>query len=325
VPPGAVTSCCREGHWYTIRICVSSGGCLLRPSDRRGLKADSRVQTVGARVGIVKCTGVNRILGGLLALAVLCTLVTADTQGPAPQFAVKTLSGETFTNSSLSGRVTLLQFWATWCPHCRRDQAAVDNMERSYADKGLIVLAVDVDESEATVRKYLEANPRSCRIVLNDGANLAARFGVHGFPYYVLIDGNGNIAGTQNGAGGEASLQRLLSRAGLSPHSDTLDAGNHYSGASPRIGKSTVITVPGTRSTPPSKPLPKTIFVFADGSRFETDHYMLDATSLHVVVDGQPRTIPFTKLDLKATLAVNHNRGVDLNIPKNQSEIFLTF
>jgi len=258
-------------------------------------------------------------------LIVLCAPVTADTQGPAPQFAVQTLGGETFTNTSLSGRVTLLQFWATWCPYCRRDQPAVDNIERIFADKGLIVLAVDVNEPETTVRKYLESNPRSCRIVLNDGASLAARFGAHGFPYYVLIDGNGNIAGTQRGAGGEASLRHLLSSVGLSQHSDKLDAGHQDSVVSPGIGKSKVITVPGAQSSLPPKPVPKTIFVFADGSRLEADRYTIDAISLHVMVDGQWRTIALSTLDLKATLAVNHDRGVDLNIPKNRSEIFLAF
>ena len=51
----------------------------------------------------------------------------------------------------------------------------------------------------------------------------------------------------------------------------------------------------------------------------------MDATSLHVEVDGQQRTIALSKLDMKTTLAVNHQRGVDLNIPQSRSEIFLAF
>jgi thiol-disulfide isomerase/thioredoxin len=137
-------------------------------------------------------------------LTVLCAFVRADTRGPAPQFTAQTLDGETFTNAPLSGTVTLLQFWVTWCPCCRRDQSAVDNIERVFADKRLMVLAVDVGESETTVRTYPQGNPRSCRVVVNEGAKLGARFGAHGFSYYVLIVGEGNIAGTQGGADGEA-------------------------------------------------------------------------------------------------------------------------
>lgn len=268
----------------------------------------------------------SRILQGLLVSIILCALAAADAFKPAPPFSVQTLDGETFTSTSLRGRVTLLQFWATWCPYCRRDQSAVDDMERMFADQGLVVLAVDVNEKESTVRNYLQANPRSCRVVLNGGTELAARFGAHGFPYYVLIDGNGNIAGVQSGAGGEGSLRHLLGRAGLSQGPDARAAGSRKSTVPTAIiAKSTVIEVAGAQSAPPSKPRPKTIFFFTDGTRLEADHYLLDATCLHVEVDGQQRTIALSALDKKTTLTINHQRGVDLNIPQSLSEIFLAF
>ena len=271
----------------------------------------------------MKKTSITRILLGLLTLIVLCALVRADTRGPAPQFTVQTLDGETFTNASIRGRVTLLDFWATWCPVCRGDQAAVDDIERRFADQGLIVLAVDVGESEATVRTYLQGNPRSCRVVVNDGRSLAARFGVHGYPHYVVIDGDGNIAGIQSGSGGEASLQRLVNRAGL--RSNGPEIRNQTSASSAVIGRSTLIEVPGGPSTPPTKPGPKTIFVFANGERLEADHYTLDTNLLHVVVRGQQRTIAINTLDIKTTLAVNRQRGIDLKIPQSRSEVFVTF
>ena len=273
----------------------------------------------------MNCTSISRILHGLLTLTVLCAFVRADTREPAPQFTAQTLDGGTFTNSSLSGRVVLLQFWVTWCPNCLHDQCAVDNIEHMFADQGLIVLAVDVGESETTVRTYLQQKPRSCRIVLNEGTKLAARFGTHSFPYYVLIDREGNIAGTQIGAGGEASLRRLLSRAGLLLQSDTLHTGNQKLPPSLSTATSKVIEVPRAQRTPLPKPGPKTIFVFANGERLEADHYTLDARFLHVVVVGQQRTIPLSVLDIKATIAVNQARGIDLKIPKSPNEAFVAF
>jgi hypothetical protein len=56
--------------------------------------------------------------------------------------------------------------------------------------------------------------------VLTEDTNLAAMFPGNGFPHYILIDRNGNIAGTQNGAGGESSLRQLLARAGLGSADD---------------------------------------------------------------------------------------------------------
>jgi thiol-disulfide isomerase/thioredoxin len=157
----------------------------------------------------------RQTLFGVLALVALCAFGGSEAREPAPRFSAKTLAGEKFTNDSVKGKVVLLQFWTTWCPYCRRDQSAVDAIDRDFAGKGLIALAVNVGESRKTVTTYLEQNPRSCRIVLTEDSNLAAVFAATSFPIYVLIDREGNIAGTQRGAGGEAALRRLLSRAGL--------------------------------------------------------------------------------------------------------------
>ena len=124
------------------------------------------------------------------------------------------MTGEKFDNASIKGNVILLEFWATWCPYCRSEQQIVDNLQKEFADKGLVVLAVDVAESKKKVKQYLQENPRSVRIVLTDDTNLAAMYAATRYPIYVVIDRDGNIAGQQNGAAGERALRRL-SRAGL--------------------------------------------------------------------------------------------------------------
>jgi thiol-disulfide isomerase/thioredoxin len=154
------------------------------------------------------------VVGCVLAVAVNC-LAQSDAPGPAPRFNAKTTTGEKFNNDSLKGKVVLLQFWTTWCPYCRREQSIVDDIEKEFADKGLVILAIDVGESKKTVQKYLAANPRSCRIVLNDDTNLAAMFAAKSFPVYVVIDRDGNIVDTQRGAGGERALRFMLRLAGV--------------------------------------------------------------------------------------------------------------
>lgn len=155
---------------------------------------------------------------GILASA-LCfaaTLLAIKTpKDAAPNFNATTLDGQKFTNESVKGKVVLLQFWATWCKFCRGDQGAVDDIAKEFANQDLIVLAVDVNESKKKVEKYLEESPRACKIVLTEKTNLAAMFAATSFPLYVVIDREGNIAGTQNGAAGEDALRRLLAKAGL--------------------------------------------------------------------------------------------------------------
>ncbi len=149
----------------------------------------------------------------LLALVSLSS-VAADNE-PAPHFQAKTTSGEKFSNASIKGKIVLLQFWTTWCPYCRGEQKIVDQLQQEFADQGLIVLAVDVGEGKKKVQKYLEENPRQCRIVLTEDTNLAAMYAANNYPIYVVINRDGNIAAEQRGAGGERALRAMLRRAGL--------------------------------------------------------------------------------------------------------------
>jgi thiol-disulfide isomerase/thioredoxin len=149
------------------------------------------------------------------ALLIAGLAAAIDTRETAPRFRAKSLDGEQFSNESLKGKVVLLQFWATWCGFCRRDQPAVDAIVHDFESQGLVVLAVNVGESKSKVKKYLQDSPRACKIVATEDTNLAALFEAHAYPLYVLIDRDGTIAGTQRGAGGLEALRELLAKAGL--------------------------------------------------------------------------------------------------------------
>jgi thiol-disulfide isomerase/thioredoxin len=141
----------------------------------------------------------------------------------APRFIATTTAGEKFNNDIIKGKVVLLEFWTTWCGYCAQEAPFVDQIGREYADKGLIVLAVNVGESKKVVKKYLEQHPRTSKIVLMDDTNLAAMYQATVYPIYVVIDRDGNIAGTQHGAAGERRLRDLLARGGLDDDDDSDD------------------------------------------------------------------------------------------------------
>ncbi len=144
-----------------------------------------------------------------------CSFALDDEGQPAPRFHAKTMTGDTYTNQSVKGKVVLLQFWTTWCPYCRKEQALVDSIEHEFADKGLVVLAINVAESKKKVKQYLQERPRSCRIVLTEDTNLAAMYQANAYPIYVVIDRDGNIAAEQRGSGGERALRQMLRKAGV--------------------------------------------------------------------------------------------------------------
>jgi thiol-disulfide isomerase/thioredoxin len=159
------------------------------------------------------------ILAALAATVVILAFTTSassqDDKEPAPHFNARTLDGARFDNASIKGKVILLEFWTTWCHYCAEEAPLVEKLSREFKDKGLTVLAVNVGESRKTVKKYLEAHPRTCPIVLTDDTNLAAMYQATVYPIYVVIDREGNIVRTQRGAGGELALRRSLSLAGI--------------------------------------------------------------------------------------------------------------
>ncbi|MBI4936922.1 MAG: TlpA family protein disulfide reductase, partial [Nitrosomonadales bacterium] len=96
---------------------------------------------------------------------------------------------------------------------CRRDQDAVENLNREFAPQRLLVLAVNVGESRKKVVEYLQTAPRASKIVLTMDTNLAALYGNEGLPFYLMVDGDGKIVGDQRGAAGEEALRELLKKA----------------------------------------------------------------------------------------------------------------
>ena len=156
----------------------------------------------------------------LIFTAISLSAVPKDKE-PAPRFSATTTSGEKFTNDSIKGKVVLLEFWTTWCGYCADEADFVDKIGHDFAGKGLVLLAIDVGESKKTVKKYLEQHPRTCKIVYMEDTNLAAMYAATVYPIYVVIDRDGNVAGTQRGAGGEEALKRLLVRGGLEMPEDS--------------------------------------------------------------------------------------------------------
>ena len=155
----------------------------------------------------------------VLILASICALARPKDKEPAPRFNATT-TGEKFNNETIKGKVVLLEFWTTWCGFCADEAAFVDKIGHDLAGKGLILLAIDVGESKKTVKKYLEQHARNCKIVMMEDTNLAAMYQANVYPIYVVIDRDGNIAGTQRGAGGEEALRSLIARAGIESADD---------------------------------------------------------------------------------------------------------
>jgi len=99
---------------------------------------------------------------------------------------------------------------------------------------------------------------------------------------------------------------------------------NRPSAPTPQSPK--LIELPETKeSGTAARAEPPTVFVFTNGERLEARRYTLTPDSLHVEINRRQRTIPLSRLNLDATIAANRERGIDLKVPTDKSQIFLGF
>ncbi|RJQ56436.1 MAG: TlpA family protein disulfide reductase [Nitrospiraceae bacterium] len=111
----------------------------------------------------------------------------------APDFTIKDMSGKDVTLSSFNGRPVLLNFWATWCPYCRKERPYLKSLHEEYKNKDLVIIAVSIDRSSGTIENYMKQNPAPY-IVLTDPEGIAAvPYNVMSLPTTYLIDRNGKI------------------------------------------------------------------------------------------------------------------------------------
>jgi len=129
-------------------------------------------------------------------------------------FTLTSLDGKTYALDSLKGRVVLLNFWATWCPPCRKEMPDMEKLFREYESKGLTVLAVS-DEDRKTVEDYLQKNPYTFPVLLDPGRKANTAFMIEGIPKSFIFDREGRLAAQAMDMRSEAQFRELLKLAGL--------------------------------------------------------------------------------------------------------------
>jgi peroxiredoxin/Cu/Ag efflux protein CusF len=123
------------------------------------------------------------------------------TSFPAPDFTLLTLSGAPIRLSDLRGKVVLLNFWVTWCGSCRAEMPTVDALYRRYKDRGLEVLAVNLDAATTSkVQAFVGELGVTFRVGLDPSSSIARTYRVAGLPTTYLIDRAGNVVVQEIGA-----------------------------------------------------------------------------------------------------------------------------
>ncbi len=113
----------------------------------------------------------------------------------APDFTLKTPTGEEYTLSELKGNAVLVNLWATWCPPCRAEMPAIEKMYQEYKDQGFVVLAVDMtyQDDPANVAPFIQKYGLTFPVLLEETGDVAALYQLRSLPSSFFINRAGVI------------------------------------------------------------------------------------------------------------------------------------
>jgi thiol-disulfide isomerase/thioredoxin len=161
-----------------------------------------------------------------LAIIVLTTIpqlaaraATRETAAAVPPFAVSRPDGSVVSSADWHGRVVVIDYWATWCPACRREMPELEKLYRQYQGNSNVVFwAIDVQKNGETPQKataFMRNAGYTLPIAIdsrNSAESLAGRLGFDGFPALMVLDRAGRARLVHIGYDGSEHLQGNLSK-----------------------------------------------------------------------------------------------------------------
>ena len=146
--------------------------------------------------------------------AAMARLEEDDRKREHPQFTLQDLSGKTWTFAELRGKVVLVNFWATWCPPCRKEMPDLETLYERFNSKGLVVLAIS-DEEAAKVEPFIRERKVSFPVLLDPGRKVNEMFVVEGIPKSFVYDREGKLVAQSIDMRTQKQFLEMLGKAGL--------------------------------------------------------------------------------------------------------------
>lgn len=155
-------------------------------------------------------TGASRIL---LALSLACVSLNGQTCGTDAKLDLKfrALNGKSVTLSDYKGKVMIIDFWATWCPPCRKEIPGLIALYDAYKAKGLVVLGISMDDSTSDIKKFARKIGMNYPILIGKGHDdLEPAFGPLPLPNTFVISRDGRICFKHEGLTEKEELEKEI-------------------------------------------------------------------------------------------------------------------
>lgn len=142
------------------------------------------------------------ILQALLAVSVIALgVVVWDTVrdkvitvgDTAPEFQITADNGMTMSLASLSGKVVVLNFWASWCAPCRQETPGLQAFYNQVKDSGVVVVGISIDKSDKNYKAFLKRYGVSYLTARDPEAKISDSYGTYRYPETYVIDRHGKV------------------------------------------------------------------------------------------------------------------------------------
>jgi peroxiredoxin len=129
-------------------------------------------------------------------------------------FTLLDLQGKPWHLRDLKGKVVLVNFWATWCPPCRKEMPDLQALYDKYKDQGFLVLSIS-DEEVAKVSPFIAQRKITYPVLLDPGRKVNDAFVVEGIPKSFVYDREGKMVAQSIDMRTRNQFQEMLAQAGL--------------------------------------------------------------------------------------------------------------
>jgi peroxiredoxin len=124
--------------------------------------------------------------------AAMSKLEEQDRNREKADFTLTDLNGKNWTLKDLRGKVVLLNFWATWCPPCRKEMPDLEALYRRFEPEGFVILGIS-DEEAGKVKPFIEQQGITYPVLLDPGRKVNELFQIQGIPKTFVYDRDGKI------------------------------------------------------------------------------------------------------------------------------------
>ncbi len=138
---------------------------------------------------------IRKVFLGLALTAIAATSAASSNLAgqPAPDFALRSSTGENLRLSEYRGDVVMINFWATWCGPCRQEMPLLDDLYNRYERVGFNLLGVNIDDDSSRAMDMMAELGVNFPVLFDDRKEVSRMYDVDAMPVTILVDREGTV------------------------------------------------------------------------------------------------------------------------------------